>query len=84
MKDIERIIFTQKISGLKRGIIMRKRILSLILVAVIALSTFTDVYATENDTATCKLVDYYSFMDMLHGEWKFTDAYNYFKNEIME
>ncbi|RKM63020.1 hypothetical protein D6856_02545 [Butyrivibrio sp. XB500-5] len=35
------------------------------------------------EVATCKLVDYHSFMDMLHGEWKFTDAHNYFKNEIM-
>ncbi len=36
------------------------------------------------EVATGKLVDYHSFMDLLHGEWKFADAYNYFKNEIME
>ena len=36
------------------------------------------------EVATCKLVDYHSFMDMLHGEWKFADAYNYFRNEIIE
>lgn len=34
------------------------------------------------EVATCKLVDYHSFMDMLHGEWRFADAHNYFKNEL--
>ena len=34
--------------------------------------------------ATGKLVDYHSFMDLLHGEWHFEDAYNYFKNEAIE
>lgn len=34
------------------------------------------------EVGTCNLVDYHSFMDMLHDEWKFLDSYNYFKNEI--
>ncbi len=34
------------------------------------------------EVATCRLVDYHSFMDMLHGEWRFADAHNYFKNEL--
>ena len=36
------------------------------------------------EVGTCNLVDYHSFMDMLHGEWKFLDSYNYFKNEIFK
>ena len=35
------------------------------------------------EVATCSLIDYHTFMDMLHGEWRFADAHNYFKNEIM-
>lgn len=36
------------------------------------------------DVANCKLIDYHSFMDMLHGEWHFKDAYEYFTNLVAE
>ena len=36
------------------------------------------------DVANCKLIDYLSFMDMLHGEWRFKDAYEYFTNLVAE
>lgn len=34
------------------------------------------------EVATYKLINYHAFMDMLHGEWRFADAYKYFKNEL--
>ena len=36
------------------------------------------------DVTNCKLIDYHSFMDMLHGEWHFKDAYEYFTNLMAE
>lgn len=30
------------------------------------------------DVANCSLVDYHSFMDMLHGDWHFKESYDYF------
>ena len=36
------------------------------------------------DVANCNLVDYHSFMDMLHGDWHFKDAYEYFTNLVAE
>ena len=35
------------------------------------------------EVATCSLIDYHTFMDMLHGDWHFADSYNYFKNEVV-
>ena len=36
------------------------------------------------DVANCSLVDYHSFMDMLHGDWHFKEAYEYFTNLVAE
>ncbi|RKM55715.1 hypothetical protein D6853_09170 [Butyrivibrio sp. X503] len=34
------------------------------------------------EVGTCNLVDYHSFMDLLHGDRHFIDSYNYFKREF--
>ena len=36
------------------------------------------------DVANCKLIDYHSFMDMLHREWHFKVSYEYFTNLVVE
>ena len=36
------------------------------------------------DVANCNLVDYHSFMDMLHGDWHFKESYEYFTNLVAE
>lgn len=48
------------------------------------LEKLKDGFATQiMDVANCSLVDYHSFMDMLHGDWHFKESYDYF-NKLVE
>ncbi len=47
------------------------------------LEKFKDGFAVQiMNVANCKLIDYHSFMHMLHGEWHFKDAYKHRNKDV--